>query len=205
MKRLSQYLVQNSSTVHISKQKSNPPHSPFNKGVGSNPPSPSLLKAVYSSDLSRAVKSAEIIAEPYGIKPIIAAELRERNFGDWEGMSFDEIREKYPEAFNAWAENPLKFSPMQGEGTIEVRDRVIPAFNEIIEKHKGHYVAIVSHGGVNRILLCHLLGVPFENIFRIEQDFAALNIIEYYNEYPVFKLINFRVESTESRAQAKEN
>ncbi len=151
----------------------------------------SKLSVVYCSDLSRAIKSAEIIAEPHSIKPVVFKDLRERNFGIWEGMTFDEIKEKYPEEFNVWANNPLKFSPMQGESTIEVKERALKVFSEIIEKHKGQCIAIVAHGGINRIILCHLLGIPLENIFRIEQDFAAVNIIEFYDEYPTVKLINF--------------
>ncbi|NCO68160.1 MAG: alpha-ribazole phosphatase [Nitrospirae bacterium CG_4_10_14_0_8_um_filter_41_23] len=164
----------------------------------SNPPSPPLLKggkggllsAVYCSDLSRAVKSAEIIARPHSLNPIIVPSLRERNFGLWEGMSFDEIREKYPIEFDAWAGNPLKFSPMGGESTMEMKERVIGAFDTIITNHKGENVAMIAHGGVNRIVLCHLMGVPLENIFRIEQDYGALNIVEFWDRYPVVKLIN---------------
>jgi len=169
------------------------------------------LKAVYTSDLSRAIRSAEIIAEPHSLKPIVAPSLRERNFGLWEGMSFDEIREKYPEEFEAWAGNPLKFSPIGGESTLEVRDRVIKALDKIIRDHrskviqdagykmrktKNHtspHIAVVSHGGVNRIILCHILGIPLENLFRIEQDYGALNIIEFWDKYPVVKLINYVV------------
>jgi alpha-ribazole phosphatase/probable phosphoglycerate mutase len=152
----------------------------------------SALKAVYSSSLSRALKSAEIIAGPYGLQPVIVDELRERNFGVWEGMSFDEIEKKYPDAFRAWAENPLKFSPMDGESTLEVTDRALKAFNEIVENHNGQNIAIVSHGGIIRVILCHLLGIPLENIFRIEQSFGALNIIELW-DYPVVKQINYVV------------
>ena len=150
------------------------------------------LSAIYCSDLIRAVKSADIIAEQFDLKPMILAGLRERNFGEWEGMTFNEIEEKWPDAFSAWASNPLKFSPMGGESTSEVRERVMPAFNEITDKHKGQNIAIVSHGGVIRIILCELLGMPLENIFRIEQDFAALNIIELW-DYPVIKQINYLV------------
>ena len=107
-------------------------------------------------------------------------------------MSFDEIREKWPEAFNAWAENPLEFSPMEGESTGEVRERAVKAFNEIIAKHNGSTIAIIAHGGINRVLICELLGIPLENIFRIEQDFAALNVIELW-DYPVVKNINYVV------------
>ena len=117
--------------------------------------------------------------------------MRERNFGLWEGMSFEEIKEKYPEEFNDWAGNPLEFSPVNGESTLEVRDRVVDAFEKIVHAHPGERVAIVAHGGVNRIILCHILGIPMENIFRVEQDFAALNIIEFWDRYPVVKLMNW--------------
>ncbi|MDO9289136.1 MAG: histidine phosphatase family protein [Thermodesulfovibrionales bacterium] len=148
------------------------------------------LAAVYTSNLSRAVKSAEIIARPYKLKPIQMKELRERSFGIWEGMSFTEIKERYPEEFSAWAGNPLKYSPIEGESTVEVEKRVMKAVNRILKKHKGDEIAIVSHGGVSRIILCRLLGIPLENIFRIEQDYAAVNIIEFWDKYPVVKLIN---------------
>lgn len=182
------------------------------------------LGVVYCSDLSRAIKSAEIIGESHGLSPVIIPELRERNFGIWEGMSFDEIREKYPTEFESWANNPLKYSPVGGESTIEVRDRVIKALDKILNNHNSQNteysppthpspskgegkggggspgsgfcnlhsenVAVVSHGGVNRIILCHFLGIPLENIFRIEQDYAAVNIIEFWDKYPVVKLIN---------------
>ncbi len=208
MERLSRYIVQNCSNSSNS----------LNRLNGLN-----ALNAVYTSDLSRAVKSAEIISEPYNIKPIIVRSLRERNFGIWEGMSFDEIKEKYPREFEAWVGNPLKFSPMKGESTLEVKDRAIEALNWILNEHlnaqkssksgssrsnslnrlnrlnglnglNNTSIAIVAHGGINRIILCHLLGIPLENIFRIEQDFSALNIVEFYDKYPVVKLINYIIE-----------
>lgn len=152
--------------------------------------STSKLSAVYCSPLSRALKSAEIISEPFGLTPIVMADLRERSFGIWEGMSFNEIKERYPEEFEAWADNPLKYSPIGGESTIEVRDRVINALNKIMNNHNSQSLSIVAHGGVNRIILCHIMGIPLENIFRIEQDNAAVNIIEFWERYPVVKLLN---------------
>jgi alpha-ribazole phosphatase/probable phosphoglycerate mutase len=148
------------------------------------------LRAVYCSPLIRATLSAEIIAEPHGLKPIVIHDLRERSFGIWEGMSFNEIKEKYPEEFEAWAGNPLKYSPMGGESTLDVRDRVITALDNILTNHNEETIAIVAHGGVNRIILCHVMGIPLENIFRIEQDFGAVNIIEFHDKYPVVKLLN---------------
>lgn len=148
------------------------------------------LSAVYCSDLSRAIRSAEIIAAPFKLAPVINPGLRERSFGVWEGMTFTEIKESYPAEFGLWAGNPLKYSPPEGEQTDDVRDRAIGAFNSIMEKHDGDYIAIVAHGGINRIILCHVLGAPMEHIFRIEQDYAAVNIIEFWEKYPVVKLLN---------------
>lgn len=150
----------------------------------------SMLTAVYCSDLSRAVTSAEIIAEPYELQPVVVPGLRERNFGLWEGLSFTEIKDKFPADFEAWAGNPLKYSPVEGESTIKMKERVINALDSILSKHKGENIAIVAHGGSNRIILCHIMGIPLENIFRIEQDFAAVNIIEFWDRYPVVKLLN---------------
>jgi alpha-ribazole phosphatase/probable phosphoglycerate mutase len=156
----------------------------------------STLAAVYSSPLSRALKSAEIIAEAHNLKPLVIDNLRERNFGIWEGMTFMEVKEKHPDEFEEWANNPLKYSPIEGESTIEVRDRVINVLNSILDNHgksadpADENIVIVAHGGVNRVILCHLLGMSLEYIFRIEQDNAAVNIIEFWDKYPVVKLIN---------------
>lgn len=159
-------------------------------GFISNYDKASRLSAVYCSPLSRAVKSAEIIADAYGLTPLISPDLMERHFGIWEGMSYTEIKEKYPEEFEAWANNPLIYSPTNGESTLEVRDRIIPALENIISKHNGESIAIVAHGGVNRIILCHILGVPLENIFRVEQNFGCVSVIEFWDKYPVVKLLN---------------
>lgn len=148
------------------------------------------LQAVYTSNLSRAVRSAEIIASEYGLQPVEIPDLRERHFGIWEGMTFIEIKKKYQEEFESWANNPLKYSPVGGESTVEVKDRVLPALERVLNSHKDENIAIVAHGGVNRLVICHLLDIPLENIFRIEQDHAAVNIIELWEKYPVVKLIN---------------
>lgn len=148
------------------------------------------LQAVFTSNLSRAVRSAHVIAEPYGLLPVETPNFRERNFGIWEGMTFTEIKEKYPEEFEAWANNPLRYSPIRGESTIDAKERIVPSLTKILESHKGDNIAVVAHGGVNRIILCHVLGIPLENIFRIEQDYAAVNIVEFWDKYPVVKLIN---------------
>jgi alpha-ribazole phosphatase/probable phosphoglycerate mutase len=148
------------------------------------------LAAVYTSDLSRAWQSAEILAERLKLKPIAHQSLRERHFGRWEGMSFDEITEQYPVEFQAWKKNPLLSSPVDGESTAQVKRRVIPAVDEIIQEYRNKQVALVAHGGVNRVILCHYLGIPLEHIFRIEQGNGAISIIEFRDEYPLLSVLN---------------
>jgi len=150
------------------------------------------LAVVYCSSLARAVRSAEIIAAPHGLNTVTIHELRERSFGIWEGMTFSEIKEKYPEEFGLWAGNPLKYGPPEGESTLEVKGRVIGALQRILSKHRGDKVAVMAHGGVNRIIICHVLAIPLEHLFRVEQDHAAINVIEFWDKYPVVKLINGR-------------
>lgn len=149
------------------------------------------LAAVYTSDLSRAGQSAEVLAGRFRLKPVVHESLRERHFGRWEGMSFDEIKEKYPMEFQAWKKNPLASSPVDGESTAQVKARVIPAVDEIIQEYLNKQIAIVAHGGVNRVILCHYLGIPLEHIFRIEQGNGAISIIEFSDEYPLLSLLNW--------------
>ena len=155
-----------------------------------------VLDAIYASDLSRSVESAGIIAEPQSLPPTLLPAFRERNFGAWEGMTFDEIAAQDHDAFYAWARDPLHYSPVGGESTISVSDRVMPALTELRVRHEGQKIALVAHGGVNRVIICKVLGIQLQNIFRIEQDYGALNIIEFLKEMPLVKLLNFVVEDT---------
>lgn len=148
------------------------------------------LAAVYCSSLKRAIDSAEIIAGPHGLKPLEIPELGERSFGIWEGLTFTEIGENHPEEFAAWLANSVTYSPAGGENALQVRERVTQAMELIGARHQGANIAVVAHGGVNRIILCHLLGMPLQNVFRIEQDYGAVNIIELWDAYPVVKLMN---------------
>lgn len=151
----------------------------------------SFLK-IFSSPLSRARRSAEIIADKLGTKPMQIDELRERSFGLWEGMTYTEIAEKYPEEFSCWRSNPLEFSPPEGESTLAVNTRVLSVLDRLlVSSSDGESIIIVAHGGVNRVMLCGFLGMPLEHIFRVDQDFAGVSIIEMWDELPVVKLLNW--------------
>ncbi len=140
------------------------------------------IVAVYSSDLIRSVKGAEIISGALGLTHTPLKTLRERAFGAWEGLTAGEIRERYPVEYAAWRGDLLNFRPPGGEGLLDVQARVLPEYRRIVAAHAGREIALLLHGGVNRIILADALGLPPSNIFRIDQAFGALNIIDYYDD-----------------------
>ncbi len=146
---------------------------------------------IYSSDLIRARESAAIIGREFNLGTLIREGLRERGFGVWEGMSFEEIALGYPDEFKKWKEDPLNFSPPGGESTREVHVRVRRVLRGVLDRHEGETVFLVSHGGVNRVLLAHLMGLPLENIFRIEQDYGCVNKIRFFEDgFSLVMLVN---------------
>ena len=147
------------------------------------------LKAIYSSDLQRTRNSAQCIADKHGLEPITFPELRELSFGSWEGMSFTEVEATYPGEMKQRMQNIATFQADGGETYPQLQARVIPKYEEILARHSNDQIVMVCHGGVNRIILAHLLGIPVGRIFRIHQDYAALNIIQYYGKEPVVEYI----------------
>lgn len=149
------------------------------------------VKAVYSSDLIRSVKGARIVSARLGLEHTPVRTLRERSVGQWEGMTAEEIKLRYPEEFKAWRTDLLNYRPPEGECLQDVRDRILPEYKRIVASHLGEEIAMLLHGGVNRIILADALGLDPLNLFRIDQAFGALNIIDHFDDgMTVVKLMN---------------
>ncbi len=146
---------------------------------------------VYSSDLIRSVKGAEIIANHLGVPFTPLRELRERSVGAWEGLTAEEIKERFPEEYLSWRADLLNYRPPGGERLIDVKERVLPVFKRLVASHSEQEIGMLLHGGVNRVILSDALGIAPLNLFRIDQAFGALNIIDYHEDgMPVVKLLN---------------
>jgi len=149
------------------------------------------VAACYTSDLSRCLEGAQILCAGRGIRPIPRAELRELSFGDWEGLTWSELEERFPDQWRARMNDFVGYRAPGGESLNDLRERVLPTIGEIVERHRGEPLLVVGHGGVNRVVLLDALGAPPPSMFRIEQDFGCLNIIDYYPDgNPVVKLLN---------------
>ena len=149
------------------------------------------IEAIYSSDLKRSVRGAQTIARHHNPALFVLPELREMDFGDWEGLTLSEIRNRFPEDLESRKTDVVNFCPPGGGESIEqLSRRVIPCLEKIRENQKGKDFLILGHGGVNRVILCHTLGLDFSRFFSLQQDFGCLNIIDYYPDSTQVKLLN---------------
>ena len=151
------------------------------------------VAAIYTSPRSRALESARILAAVPSCPIEIVADLREIDFGEFEGLPYDEIAARYPDIYRQWMETPTKVRFPNGEIFSEMRDRVLRAFETIQRERKGQTVAIVSHGGVNRILIAWALQMPDNCLFRLAQDYAAINLLAFMDGLPSLQLLNHRL------------
>jgi probable phosphoglycerate mutase len=107
------------------------------------------IRAVYSSDLGRAHETAQHIAEVTGIPVVPNEGLRERSFGMFEGKTFDEIHQTWPDHAQSWRRRIPDWQPPEGgESLIELRARVRKTMEELAARHPGEQIVIVAHGGV---------------------------------------------------------
>lgn len=150
------------------------------------------VAAIYASPRSRALESARILAAVQSCPIAVVADLREIDFGDFEGLAYEEIEVRYPDLHQQWMETPTEVRFPNGEIFSEMRDRVLRAYEAIQRERQGQTVAIVSHGGVNRILMAWVLQMPDNCIFRLAQDFAAINLLTLVDGLPSAQLVNHR-------------
>lgn len=148
------------------------------------------LAAIYSSNLRRSRDGAARLCQGRGLEPQPIPALREIHFGIWEGLTFQEIAERYPEHLASRLQDISNFRIPGGESLMDVRDRVVPFLKEMVAAHPGQPLALVAHAGVNRVILCEALSLPLENVFRLDQNYGCLNIIDYFPDFTLVRLLN---------------
>jgi probable phosphoglycerate mutase len=138
------------------------------------------MTSLYSSPLSRAVETASIVAGPGGLPIEKRDGLRETSHGHWEGLSRREVESRYPDEYAAWEEDPFTFAPEGGESGVAVLARALPVIREIVTRHPGEHVVVVSHKATIRLVLSSLLGFdPRGYRDRLDQAPACLNVLDF--------------------------
>ncbi|MDO9301084.1 MAG: alpha-ribazole phosphatase, partial [Anaerolineales bacterium] len=133
--------------------------------------------SIYSSDLQRATETAKIICKSEWHSDL---RLREVNFGDWEGLTYGEIKEKHPDTLSAWENDIYKNAPPNGETLEGLSARVQSMLGELYAKHKDQTVLIVAHGGVLQTLICLALNLKPTMYWRFHLSTASLSEIAFY-------------------------
>jgi broad specificity phosphatase PhoE len=135
--------------------------------------------AVYSSPLRRAVQTAQPIATMLGVEVWPDPGFNDISFGQWQGLSPQEVTQRWPELASVWLQEPHMVTFPDGESLDVVRDRSAVALQRVIKRHPGRTTAIVGHTALNRVLLCTVLGIDNSNYWRIGQDTCAINVFEW--------------------------
>ena len=148
------------------------------------------LAGVYSSDLTRTIIGAEIISRGRDLTPQAIPEFREVNFGSWEGLTFAEIMAQYPAELEERFRDLPNFRIPGGESLKDVRDRALPKLQELLARHANESFLLVAHAGLNRAILSEAMGLPLDHLFRLDQNYGCLNIIDYFPDLAVVRLLN---------------
>lgn len=135
------------------------------------------IKAIYSSPLIRAKETAEIIANNK-IKVEIRNDFSELNMGKWDGMTFEEIKQKYPDEYIERGNDFENYIVEGGESMSMCRDRALAQLWNIINNSTDNII-IVAHAGVNRLILSELLGISIKESFSFRQEYGSVNKLKY--------------------------
>jgi alpha-ribazole phosphatase len=146
--------------------------------------------AVVSSPRSRAVETARPLAAARGLALDVDERLREIDFGAFEGRTYEEIERSEPELFRAWMQSPTAIRFPGGESYSDLRRRAVGALDDVRSANAASVV--VTHGGVIRAGLAAWLELPDHAIFRLDQSYCGLTVVEWIDKEPVVRVLNAR-------------
>jgi probable phosphoglycerate mutase len=141
------------------------------------------LDAIVSSPLLRTRQTAEEVAARCGLPVEVDEGFRETDFGQWEGLTFAEVRERWPDELTRWLSDPLA-TPPGAEKFSDADARVRAALDRVLSAHAAQRVLVVSHVGPIQTLICSVLGAPPAALFRMHLDTAALCTADWFPDGP---------------------
>jgi len=134
--------------------------------------------AIYASALSRATVTAQKIAQPFGLPVNSNPGLLDIHFGEWQGLSVEEAQARWPDQVWNWIHAPQQVMVPGGESFAAAQARALNAIQELMIKHSGDTIALVSHTVINRLILLGILGLGMERFWTLRQDNCAINVLE---------------------------
>jgi broad specificity phosphatase PhoE len=149
------------------------------------------LSAIYASPMKRVQQTLAPLLVDGGPKPVILPDLREVDFGDWTGLSWDQVQEKFGVNPFSWLEQLECGGIANAECGETLRERVEPCLEHILARHAGQQVAVFCHGGIIRVLLAILLRWPLSSMGMFEIEYASLTQVVLLSNKAKLQLLNF--------------
>ena len=148
------------------------------------------LDAIYTSDLDRAKETAECVGKRLGLMVYQEKAFRELSFGDWEGLTYQEISSRWPEEAEKLFTAPDELVIPHGETFRDLQKRALDKIYSLYEKHIDQTVAVFAHGAINKTILAGLMHIPLHYLWSLRQDNTAVNILRLDDGYVMVELIN---------------
>lgn len=132
------------------------------------------IETIYTSGLTRCRHTATIISEDRTV--ITHPALNEIHLGQWDGRTFEEIKQQDPDGFKQRGEHLDTFRPPDGESFLDLQKRVLPFFHQCLPEPGTPL--FVTHAGVIRVILCHVTGLQLKHLFQIRMAYGQLFVLE---------------------------
>lgn len=131
------------------------------------------VDTIISSPLSRCAEPASSWAAQVGMPCLIEPAIQELSYGDWEGMTAEQIEQAYPGVLQAWREDPTQMTPPKGESMLDFAKRTQVFLHHLIQNHKHGHVLLVAHSGSIRMLIAHALQAPIVSTRHLAMPYAC--------------------------------
>ena len=154
----------------------------MHRAITERPDQTNKWQNIISSPLLRCHTFAQSLGNAYRCPVDIEPALQEIHFGDWEGQLTEKVQQQYPKDVSDFWQNPVTNTPPNGETLSDFHDRVISAWDSITQQHKGQHSLIITHGGVIRIILAHLLQMPLRPLSFLSVPNACLSQIKIFHQ-----------------------
>ena len=152
------------------------------------------INEIYTSSLNRAVTTAKIISKEVCVPVNVVSDIREIDFGDCEGLTFEALEITFPQTHAEYLAQGDNVVFPGGESFAGFRFRILNWLNKLIESRNDETILIVTHGGGVRVILCELLGWPVDTFWKIRQDYCGTSVIGIYGDLRIIERINNKTE-----------
>jgi len=140
--------------------------------------------------MGRCVETGDAIGKAFGLAPSAMPGLNDIDYGEWQGLTTDEARGRWPGELDTWYRHPDWAAIPGGETLQDVLARALSALRDVVDRHPSDAVVLVAHDSVNRVILLHALGLPLSRYWRLGQHPCAINEIDFLGDGSVVLSMN---------------